>query len=206
MFEVVRHNHLFSQGGYSKFLNIFKECIIKDKLIQKKMKKHHYLLLILLLLCGFGYGTQRIIDSKEKEKTEEQSLVKENGGEDTGEGVDVVEKEHTLKLTIISPEEETFIPRQARMYNSILEGNQKYDFASVRCNWKFYLNENNEETLIQEMNNTGVMSGESKELCGFTSTFIDRVGKLRVVLSLTLYNAMGDLESIEAERTYTVVK
>lgn len=203
---MVRHNHLPSQRGYSKFLNIFKECIIKDKLIQKNMKKHHYLLLILLLLCGLGYGTQRIINSKEKEGINEQSLVKEDDEDDSGEGVDVVEKEHTLKLTIISPEEETFIPRQARMYNSILEGNQKYDFASVRCNWKFYLNENNEETLIQEMNNTGVMSGESKELCGFTSTFIDRVGKLRVVLSLTLYNAIGDLESIEAERTYTVVK
>ena len=107
------------------------------------MKKHHYLLLILLLLCGLGYGTQRIINSKEKEEINEQSLVKE---EDSEEGVDVVEKEHALKLTIISPEEETFIPRQARMYNSILEGNQKYDFASVRCNWKFYLNENNEET------------------------------------------------------------
>ena len=170
------------------------------------MKKHHYLLLILLLICGFGYGTQRVIDSKEKEGINEQSLVKEDDEDDSGEGVDAVEKEHALKLTIISPEEETFIPRQARMYNSFLEGNQKYDFASVRCNWKFYLNENNEETLIQEMNNTGVMSGESKELCGFTSTFIDRVGKLRVVLSLTLYNAMGDLESIEAERTYTVVK
>lgn len=46
----------------------------------------------------------------------------------------------------------------------------------------------------------------SKEICGFTSTFIDCVGKLRIVLSLTLYNAIGDLESIEAERTYTVVK
>ncbi len=53
------------------------------------------------------------------------------------------------------------------------------------------------------MNNSSVMSGESKELCGFTSSFIDRVGNLRVVLNATLYNAIGDLESVEAERTYS---
>ena len=172
----------------------------------RKLKKYEYLILILVLLCGLAYGLQNIIDSKNQDEALEEIVEEQSDEKNTEEMNDIADKEHFLKLSIISPEEETFIPRQARMYNSFLEGNQKYDFASVRCNWKFYLNENNEETLIQEMNNTGVMSGESKELCGFTSTFIDRVGKLRVVLSLTLYNAMGDLESIEAERTYTVVK
>ncbi|HPQ79007.1 MAG TPA: hypothetical protein PLG47_00960 [Candidatus Dojkabacteria bacterium] len=169
------------------------------------MKKYHYLLLIFLLLCGIGYGLQRIMDSKVKDDSQEITVVEDTEETNLDEGVEVMGKEHLLKLTIISPEEETFNPGQARMYNSLLEGNQKYDFASVRCNWKFYLNENNEEKLIQEMNNSSVMSGESKELCGFTSSFIDRVGVLRVVLNATLYNAIGDLESVEAERTYTVV-
>lgn len=172
----------------------------------RKLKKYEYLILILVLLCGLAYGLQNIIDSKNQDEALEEIVEEQSDEKNTEEMNDIADKEHFLKLSIISPEEETFIPRQARMYNSLLEGNQKYDFANVRCNWKFYINENNEETLLKEMNNTSIMSGESKELCGFTSTFIDRVGVLRVVLNITLYNAMGDLESVQAERTYTVTK
>lgn len=172
---------------------------------RKRKKKFIILTLLTLSLASlfallyYNYERDDQVYFEEKEKE-----VIENTKEE--EMNDIAEKEHSLKLSIISPEEETFIPRQARMYNSLLEGNQKYDFANVRCNWKFYINENNEETLLKEMNNTSIMSGESKELCGFTSTFIDRVGVLRVVLNITLYNAMGDLESVQAERTYTVTK
>lgn len=168
------------------------------------MKKHYYLLLILLLLvlCGVGYGLSRRSLSKNEGQENTQQAIEDNDGDDE----EVEQKEHLLKLTIISPEGDTIFPGQARMYEALLEGNQKYESARVRCNWKYYLNENNEEVLIQEMDNTSVMSGESKEVCGFTDTFIDRVGKLRVVLNITLFNAMEDLESVEAERLYTVTK
>ncbi len=112
--------------------------------------------------------------------------------------------EHNLKLTIIGPEEDIIMPRQARMYNALVEGNGKYANL-VRCNWKFYLNENNKEALYKEQDTSGVLSGESKEICGFTSTLMDKVGKLRVVLTMTVYNAVDDnLESISAEREYIV--
>lgn len=169
------------------------------------MKKHYYLLLILLLLllCGVGYGLSRKGLSRDEKIEENNQQIIED---EDDEGEEVEQKEHLLKLTIIGPEGETIFPGQARMYEALLEGNQKYESARVRCNWKFYLNENNEEVLIQEMDNTSVMSGESSEVCGFTSTFIDRVGELRVVLNITLFNAMEDLESVEAERAYTVTK
>lgn len=170
------------------------------------MKKHYYLLLILLLLllCGVGYGLSRRSLSKKEEAKNTQQGIEEIT--DDGDDEEVEQTEHLLKLTIISPEGDTIFPGQARMYEALLEGNQKYESARVRCNWKYYLNENNKEVLIQEMDNSSVMFGESKEVCGFTDTFIDRVGKLRVVLNITLFNAMEDLESVEAERLYTVTK
>ena len=114
-------------------------------------------------------------------------------------------KEHNLTLTIISPEEDTFVPRQARYYNALAEGNTKYS-NNVKCHWDFYLNQNNEETLYKTMDNTGILSGETKELCGFTSTFIEAQGELRVVLTVTVYNAIDDnLETVTAERKYTVL-
>lgn len=166
------------------------------------MKKPVYVIILIILLSLIGITAYYFLN-KDREKTPETNTDSVYEEENVDENIE--EKEHSLKLAIISPEEETFIPRQARMYNALLEGNQKYDFAMVRCNWKFYLNENNQESLIQEMDNSSVMSGESKEICGFTSTFIDRVGVLRVVLTATLYNAVEDLETVSAERTYTVV-
>jgi|GEM_PF-3882584 len=88
------------------------------------MKKYLYLLLIFLLFCGLGYGLYRSVQSKDVD--EEEAVVEESDEE--------VEVEHLLKLTIIGPEGESFVPEQARMYNSFLEGNGKYDFANVRCN------------------------------------------------------------------------
>ncbi len=157
------------------------------------------------MLCGVGYGLRKKAVSKNEEiENTQQAIEEDNIVEKDDEEVE--QKEHSLKLTIIGPEGETIFPGQARMYEALLEGNQKYEYTRLRCNWKFYLNENNEEVLIQEMDNTSLMSGESKEVCGFTSTFIEKVGKLRVVLNMTLHDAIEDLESIEAERTYIVTK
>lgn len=115
------------------------------------------------------------------------------------------EAEHNLQLEIISPEEEIILKGQARMYNAFVTGNTKYTSVKVNCAWKFYLNENNEEVLYKEMNNTSIMGEDPKDICGFTSTFMDKIGTVRVELTANLSNFAGDeLESVSAERTYIV--
>ncbi len=167
-----------------------------------KRLKIGILILLILILISVGVFC---IARKNKGTTDKQEDTVENSlEEDTTDEEEEIE--HNLKMTIISPEEDIIIPKQARMYEALVEGNGKYA-NQVRCNWKFYLNENNEEVLYKEQDNTGILSGESKELCGFTSTFIDKVGKLRVVLTLTVFNAVDDnLETITAEREYLVQK
>ncbi len=56
------------------------------------------------------------------------------------------------------------------------------------------------------MDNSGILSGESKEICGFTSTFIESKGVLRVKLTVTVFDAVNEnIESVSGERTYTVL-
>lgn len=114
--------------------------------------------------------------------------------------------EHELRLSIIEPADDVIYPGQARMYNALIDGNGKYS-NPINCSWKFYLNENNKEVLYQEMKNSGVLSGSAKEICGFTSTFIDKIGTLRVELSVTVYDAVNpNLETVTAEREFVVSK
>lgn len=169
--------------------------------MDKKLKIVLISLFILILISGVTFW----IIKKNKGTTEGEDNTVENTYEEE-EDLFAKDKEveHNLRLTIISPEEETFIPRQARMYNALAEGNGKYADL-VKCNWKFYLDENNGEVLYKEQDTTSVLSGESREMCGFTSTFIDRAGKLRVVLTMTVYNAVDEnLETVSAEREYIV--
>ncbi|HOU75782.1 MAG TPA: hypothetical protein PK957_01505 [Candidatus Dojkabacteria bacterium] len=143
----------------------------------------------------------------EESKQDDNSNNSDNNQDDTyvpPEEKPTEEKEHNLTLKIISPEEEIFSVRQARHYNALAEGNAKYSHL-VRCHWDFYLDQNNGEALYQTMDNTGVLSGESKEMCGFTSTFIEATGNLRVVLTMTVYDAVNDnLETVTAEKKYIV--
>ena len=91
-----------------------------------------------------------------------------------------------IEVNIISPEEEKFMPGQARFYKAEIKGlEQGY---SCECNWKFYLNEYDEETLYREM------SGQcTPDRCGFTSTFIDSRGNLRVHLDVNVKNRNWDI-------------
>lgn len=112
---------------------------------------------------------------------------------------------HNLQLEIISPEGETIFPAQARMYNAMLTGNAKYEMAFVNCNWKFYLNERDQEALFRELDNRSVLSQPQQEVCGFTNTFIDKIGTLRIELTADLTNIAGEtLESVTATRDYVV--
>jgi len=133
----------------------------------------------------------------------ERTIFESNDSSDDSDDLDN-SKLHDLQLEIISPEGDIFESRQARYYNAWINGNNKYDNI-VNCHWDFYLNENNEEVLYETMDNRSRLSEESQKICGFTSTFIDSRGELRVVLTMTVQDLQSnDLETISAERLYTV--
>jgi hypothetical protein len=162
------------------------------------------IVILLAIITGiiFFVNKNNINETQEINNTTD-SNQEESSTEDEEEEVEI---EHNLKLSIISPEEEKIFPSQARTYNALAEGNGKYS-STVKCHWEFFLNENNEEVLYKVMDNTGVLEGESKEICGFTSSFMDRIGKLRVVLTMTVSNYLDEaLETVTAERTYIVSK
>jgi hypothetical protein len=54
------------------------------------------------------------------------------------------------------------------------------------------------------MENRSGLSKENPEVCAFTSTFIDRVGKLRVVLEAEVVHYDEIVGTFTAEREYTV--
>jgi len=126
---------------------------------------------------------------------------------DTGSATESADTSNPLplQLELISPEGETFERRQARMYNARITNQQRYVGSQVRCNWDFYLNENNEEALYQEMDNRSLIHSDRDTLCGFTSTFIEKRGVVRAVLTIEIYNATGVLDTVSAERTWTVL-
>lgn len=168
-------------------------------------KRKKILVLVALLLISI-VGFYILNQNKTKDNNEE--IINEQTQEyidNTNTAEEEKEVEHNLKLTIISPEGESFSARQARMYEALIEGNGKYS-NQVKCHWEFFLNQNNEEALYQTMDNSGILSGESKEICGFTSTFIESKGILRVKLTVTVFDAVNEnIESVSGERTYTVL-
>ena len=113
---------------------------------------------------------------------------------------------HNLKLTIIKPEEVSFVGGQSRMYSALAEGNGKFA-DKIKCRWEFFLNEETyENSFYKTMDVDGILAGETREVCAFTSAFIDSPGSLRVKLTMTVYNSSDvNLETIEAEKLFTVI-
>jgi hypothetical protein len=175
----------------------------------KKLKK---LLLLLLLLLLLGYGIYAIFIEKNISETVNDQNSNTIDNEDAPltpeEVIEQLEGESTLEgdivMSIISPEGDTFIPNQARLWKAKLDGIENDVSFAVNCHWKFYLNENNEEVLYKEMENRSGLTKENSEVCAFTSTFIDRVGKLRVVLEAEVVNGDDIVNTFTAEREYTV--
>lgn len=106
-----------------------------------------------------------------------------------------------ITVEIVSPEEETFLQGQARMYSAKITNLTRTMSKSYVCNWKFYLNQYSEETLYEEKE---IAAGSDR--CAFTSTFIEDRGNLRVVVELIIsdYNTKEVLETYTAERNYIV--
>lgn len=138
----------------------------------------------------------------EQELTPEQVIAQL----EKAEGIGV--KQGPIAVEIISPEEEIFSPSQAKHYRAEIEGLKTG--SSCSCDWKFYLNENIEEALYKEMTDrpcTTVNEGLEDEqlyVCGFTSTFIDKVGELRVEVAVEVEKQNEIVETVKTEKTYMI--
>lgn len=188
-----------------------------------KSKKYLPLILLLILLLSFVFYFVFIKNRANVKPLNDQSS-QENGTEfsdtlDSGdsnltpeevikrlEEQETVKIEEPISIEIISPEGEDFLQGQARFYKA--EISNFPENAMGKCYWKFYLNEYEEEVLYEEMT-TGVSPGSSnmdQASCGFTSSFIENKGELRIEVLAQLTSRSSDEVLAEAvsERTYLV--
>ena len=165
------------------------------------MKKNKWLIFILILAILAGF-----IFLKPKKSTIKNVEV-ENRQEETREKETTPTKPEMKEVivNIVSPEEETFSPRQARMWSAKIE-NFESEYGNFGfCDWKFYLNENNDEVLYKEQTIRTVLSTGGDNTCAFTSTFIEKVGKLRAEVTVRVTDFQEVLkETYKAERNYIV--
>lgn len=182
--------------------------------MNKKDRKPIYFIILLVVLFAIAFvftrGRRKNTDYSEISDDSAASSLNRNGNEETSsaeltpeealEALDpTVEIKEPLEVEIISPEEKSFLPGQARYYKAEITNFPKN--ASGRCEWKFFLNENNEEILYEEME-----TNIARESCGFTSTFIKNVGKLRVEVTVLIENPTTKevLTQKTAGRSYVV--
>ena len=176
--------------------------------MNKKLKNKIIIIIIMLIFFGLyllinnnssSDDNKQIMDSSQsfdETMTPEDVLAQMEGPSSLGDKVEMV---------IASPEEEVFIPKQARMWEARLDNIEKGAYGKATCHWQFYLNENNEEVLYKEMENSSGVSSDNPDLCAFTSTFIENRGKLRVKLDVVIKNMYGDiLGEYSAEKKYLV--
>ncbi len=186
-----------------------------DSESEKKDRKWLLILLLLLLLLIFGLFFYRARLRAPKEVNAPQ-LSGEEAAEDGGKSdlspedvLKSLEQDDSLgsnvELSITSPEEETFMPGQARLWQGEFANIETDDSFRADCHWKFYLNQNNEEVLYKEMENASGVSKQNPEVCKFTSTFIESRGVLRAELNVEIKSNSGEtIEGYQAERKYTV--
>lgn len=181
---------------------------------QRNKKKCLILLIFLLLLffvLFFFLRSRNSIETSENPSSEEVTVAEDLSETNKKtpeqvllelEAVENPEPQGPLSAEIVSPKEDTFMMSQARLYRAeIVNGLSNY-YKKTECNWKFYLNEYSEEVLYKEQ--TVPMTGGNT--CGFTSTFIDKRGKLRVVLEVVLLDKeTGEiLDTFITEKNYLV--
>lgn len=181
--------------------------------MDKKNKKTYIIVAIMatlllslstyLFLNKKGDKKQENLDDTSEQTETQETLSPEEVLENLAEPTSL---NGNITMTIVSPEEENFEKGQARMWQAQLDGIEAGESFKATCHWQFYLNENNEEIPYEEMENSSIVEKEDPTLCGFTSTFINNRGKLRVKLTADIRNSYGEiLETFTAERSYTVL-
>ena len=149
------------------------------------------LIIVILLLVVFSFINR---NNQDKGGSAETTQIEEVV-------VEKVEKEEVigpLSIEMISPEEEEFIPRQARFWKGQISNAPKSKF--ITCDWKFYISMyQDDERLYQERT-----SRSAGDTCGFTSTFIEEEGKLRVELEVNVKEKYDSEEIIDSAKTEKV--
>jgi len=140
-----------------------------------------------------------------REKAEESAWQRRTETEKVGVSTTAVKEKKEIMVKIVSPEEETFMPRQARMWSAKIENFEDEIGKFGFCEWRFYLNENNEEVFYKEQAVRTVLSTGGNNTCGFTSTFIESQGKLRAEVTVLVKDFQENLvTTYKAERNYIV--
>jgi len=149
--------------------------------------------------------TEPEAENQKVESVEEQSgLTPEEviARMDQADGVGV--EQGPISVEIISPTEPTFEPSQARLYKAAIDGVAKGRNCS--CDWKFYLNQYDQEAPYQQMGDRQCTPQEDGQyVCAFTSTFIKDRGDLQVLVEVEVGDRQGEVvQTGSAEKTYRV--
>ena len=172
-----------------------------------KTKKAFFTVLISAIALVFAYSLINFQKTASNKTIENQATVTptqttEMSPEDVIEQMDGGTEQVTgpPAIEIISPEGDSFVMSQARMYKAKVSNLGNYKGV---CYWKFYLNQYDEEELYREQETQ--VTGD--DTCGFTSTFIDNRGELRVEVTLETqdYNTGDSVETVIDEATYSVL-
>lgn len=163
------------------------------------------MLLFLLNGCSGGQMSEELSDSEQENVTEESVSVQDQEvltpeevleRMDAEEGIGV--EQGPVTVTIVSPKEEKFMQSQARMYKAEIDG-MAQGMRCV-CHWSFYLNQYDTEELYREQDTPC-----TPDWCGFTSTFIDSRGDLRVTVDVDVMNNKREVQQTgTAEANYRV--
>ena len=174
------------------------------------MKKTTFIFFVLALLLITGCvkkesssTVNKINDTSVQSDTQELTPEEVLARMDAEEGVGV--EQGPVSVDIISPEGDKFQPGQARFYNAKVDGLEAG--RSCSCDWKFYLNEYDEETLYETMDDRRCTGSDRSQglVCGFTSTFVSDRGDLRVTVDVEVKNYQGEVEqTATTEKKYRV--
>jgi hypothetical protein len=169
------------------------------------------LLLLLPLLLGgcnlilsktqnlLGSGKNQTTTTPEPEQTDSNEMTPEEVVRQLEEAEQVTTT-GPMTVEIVSPEGTVSSQSQSRYYRAEITNFPKN--ARGECEWLFYLDQNNQEQLYEQMT-----VRTTQDHCGFTSTFIEHQGKLRVKVTVTATDREGEevISPVSAEREYTVI-
>lgn len=171
-----------------------------------KLKTHHKVIVAVAIVAVLisSRSLHPKLSTPQNISKSDNSITQEKTPEQVLEEMDARENPESkgpLSAEIVSPEGDTFEMSQARLYRAMVENRSTIFNQKTTCHWKFYLNEYSEEVLYKEMDTP--VTGDR---CGFTSTFIDKRGKLRVVLEVSTVDTKTNetLESFTTEKNYLV--
>ena len=153
----------------------------------------------------FSRSKKDEVTNNQSDTNTEESVTNEKTPEQVLRELDALENpepEGPLSAEIVSPEEETFMMSQARLYRAEITNGLSGMSKKTVCNWRYYIEgDDDEEVLYKEQ--TVPMTADR---CGFTSTFIDKRGKLRVEVEVEIVDKKtGEiLDTFTTDKEYIV--